>query len=344
MNPLVLSPNLPRQFYRATGAAAAFRHTDPPDEYRPEEWLASITSRFGATPGPDDGLTRLPDGRLLRDAVAGDPVAWLGPEHVERFGSDAALLVKVLDAGQRLPVHVHPSRPYALQHLGSHHGKTEAWAVQATTGAEPVVWVGFQHDVDDAQLAGWMADQDVEALLGALHRFPVGGGDTVLIPAGVPHAIGEGVMCLELQEPTDFSLNLEWTGFDVPDGSGGQLGLPADVVRECVRRRKVTAAELDRLRSRRPSPSGSARVRLFPEEADPFFRAERLRPDPEVSLEPSFAVLVVVAGEGQLGWDEQPAATVRAGDCLLMPWSAGAVRVSGPVEVLRCLPPAPSAG
>ena len=35
--------------------------------------------------------------------------------------------------------------------------------------------------------------------------------------------------------------------------------------------------------------------RLFPMGADDFFAAERLRPDPVVSLEPAFSVVVVTA-------------------------------------------------
>ena len=76
-------------------------------EFGPEDWIASATPRFGRG---DDGLTTMPDGRYLRDVIDTDAGSWLGPEHVEYFGPDPALLVKLLDAGQRLPVHVHPPR------------------------------------------------------------------------------------------------------------------------------------------------------------------------------------------------------------------------------------------
>lgn len=41
--------------------------------------------------------------RLLIDAIQADPLQWLGPEHVAVYGSDPAVLVKFIDAGQRLP-------------------------------------------------------------------------------------------------------------------------------------------------------------------------------------------------------------------------------------------------
>ena len=72
-----------------------------------------------------------------------DPENWLGATHVATFGADTALLVKLLDAGQRLPVHCHPSNEFAAAHLDSRYGKTEAWIVVGTTGADPTVHIGF---------------------------------------------------------------------------------------------------------------------------------------------------------------------------------------------------------
>ena len=55
-------------------------------------------------------LRRSPDGRILRDVIAADPVAYLGAEHVAGLGVNPGLLVKLLDAGERLAVHFHPER------------------------------------------------------------------------------------------------------------------------------------------------------------------------------------------------------------------------------------------
>ena len=109
--PLALDANTPRSFYR--GAVHRFRGLPPAsDPYYPEDWIASTTARFGAAPA---GLTTLPDGRLLADAIAADPAWWLGPAR----GPELTILVKLLDAGQRLPLHVHPDREFAKAHLGS---------------------------------------------------------------------------------------------------------------------------------------------------------------------------------------------------------------------------------
>src|SRR5271156_3775154 len=189
VQPIVLGPNMPEMFYRGDGRIDRLRGTSGHED-RPEDWIASVTARFGTD---TDGMTRLPDGSLLAEAVAADPEAWLGAEHVARYGSDTGLLVKLLDAGQRLPVHVHPARRFAAEHLGRPHGKTESWIVLE---AEPdaAVYLGFSRDVGADELTGWTRSQDVEAMLAATNRVPVAAGDRVLCPAGTVHAIGAGIL------------------------------------------------------------------------------------------------------------------------------------------------------
>src|SRR5436305_12103630 len=123
MNPVELAPNQVHQFYRGGEAIASFRGIPSTDDHAPEDWVGSTATMFG-TDGA--GLSALPDGRLLRDAIAADPVAYLGPEHTTEYGTDPALLVKLLDPGERLPVHFHPDGAFVRDHLGAPHGKTEA--------------------------------------------------------------------------------------------------------------------------------------------------------------------------------------------------------------------------
>ena len=231
MQPIVLGPNMPAMFYRGDGRIDRLRGTSGHGD-RPEDWIASVTARFGTE---TDGMTRLPDGTVLAEAVASDPEAWLGAAHVARYGTDTGLLVKLLDAGQRLPVHVHPDRSFAAEHLARPHGKTEAWVVlEADPGA--AVYLGFSRDVAAAELTGWARNQDVEALLAITNRVPVTPGDTVLCPAGTPHAISAGVLVVELQEPADLSIMLEWSTFSLPE-SDATLGLPLDDALACIDRR-----------------------------------------------------------------------------------------------------------
>ncbi|MDT4914789.1 MAG: mannose-6-phosphate isomerase [Pseudonocardiales bacterium] len=316
--PVVLAPNLPETFYRASGRLAAFREMSL--EPRPEDWVASTTARFRHAPA---GLSALPDGTLLADSIRNDPIGWLGGEHVETFGADPAVLVKLLDTGQRLPVHVHPSRDFARAHLASPFGKSEAWIVlDAAPGAE--VHLGFNRDISFDELRGWVAEQDVAALLAVTNRIPVQAGDVLFCPAGTPHAVGEDLLLVEVQEPTDFSVLLEQAGFPV-SADDALLGLPMDLALACVDRRRISPTGLAALRGGR---SGS----LLPTMADPFFRADLLRTGDAVV---GFSVLIVTDGSGKLGgeWGEMP---VRRGMTLAVPHAAGASRIDGDVSVIRC--------
>jgi mannose-6-phosphate isomerase len=322
MIPLSLPANQPAdRFYAGGRQIAGFRGTGPAASHEPEDWVASTTAVFGQEPV---GLTVLPDGVALRDAVAADPVAWLGEAHVAAFGSDPNLLVKLLDAGQRLPVHVHPDVPFAAEHLGLGHGKTEAWVV-----LEPArVHLGFTRPVGADELAGWVAAQDSDAMLGAMHVLDLAAGDAVLVPAGLPHAIGEGAFVVELQEPTDLSILMEWSGFEIDGATNGHLGLGFDVALGAVDRRGWTADEIAALRT--ATSSGD----LLPDAA-PFFRAERWT-GPRV-LDPGLAVVVVTAGSGTLG-----GVRVRRGETVLLPAAAGPVTVEGDdLQVVVCRPPRP---
>lgn len=307
--------------------------------FGPEDWVGSATTMFGK---PEAGLSRLPDGSFLRDAVQADPEGWLGPDHAAYFGT-TGLLVKLLDAGERLPVHMHPPRSFALRHLGARHGKTEAWVVIGTTGAEPVVYLGWSRDLGSGEVSRWVAEQDTDAMLRNLNKLAVRPGDSVLVPAGTPHAIGEGVFSVELQEPTDFSIMLEFKGFDI-DPSGGELGLGRELALSCVREKAFGPADLEMLRRHGVldgAGTGPAVEAVLPAAAAPYFRAQRVSGGRGARLEASFAVIVVVSGEGSIageGW-EMPA---KKGTTLVVPWSAGPTQVNGSAQLLRCLPPLPA--
>ncbi len=320
VQPLLLGPNQPETFYRGSGRLGAFRGLDL--EPRPEDWVASTTARFGRAPA---GLTTLLDGSLLADLIAADPVSWLGAAHVNRFGSDPALLVKLLDTGQRLPVHVHPSREFARSHLASPYGKTEAWIV-LDAAPEAFVHLGFARDVSADELAGWVAAQDIGSLLAATNRVPISAGDSILCPAGMPHAIGEDVLLVELQEPTDFSVLLEWDGFPLT-ADDATLGLPFDAALSCVDRRACPPSRLAELRE----PAVGS---LLPADADPFFRAERVSAG---VLAPGFSVLVITGGSGELSGEWGTTAIAR-GTTAVVPHGAGTCQIRGDVAGVRCRP------
>jgi mannose-6-phosphate isomerase len=296
------------RFYRGGALLERFRGGPGEDSDRPEDWVGSVTK--ANNPGrdePEAGLSRLEDGRLLADAIREDPGGWLGDAAAS---GSTGLLVKLLDSAERLPVHAHPDRAFAQEHFGSPFGKTEAWIVLATREDSSDVWIGQQEDVDPETYRDWIDRQDVDRLLNSLNRVPVAAGDVIYVPAGVPHAIGAGILIAELQEPTDFSIVCEWRGFPI-DPNDSHLGIGWQ-------------AALGALDLGRHEP-----VRELPDDARSFFWADE---EPEPAGQ--FAVWMVLDGHGTVA-----ALPVSPGDCLAVPAGADEIPVEGHLRVLRCVGP-----
>jgi len=87
-------------------------------------------------------------------------------------------------------------------------------------------------------------------------------------------------------------------------------------------------------------PTTRGRHRVFPEEADTYFRAERIVVDSLMELEPAYQVLVVLSGQGVLAAGAETK-RIQAGNVLLIGYAAGSVAIRGVVDLLRCLPAMP---
>jgi mannose-6-phosphate isomerase len=350
--PYQLAPNLVEHFYQGGERIAALRGQPvaaaaaQPDGVlrRPEEWLASTVARWG-TDG--SGLAALDGLGPLHELISAEPVAWLGSTHVARWGTSPALLVKLLDAGQRLPVHVHPNRRFATEHLGCPFGKTEAWVVLDTPSGGGTAFVGTNRPVRRDEWAELVEAQASEAMLDLLNPVRVDVGDGVVVPASTPHCLDAGVFVVELQEPTDFSVLLEWDGFDVDGRADGHLGLGFETALDAVRTDAVSAADLDDLVRRlipqdNHTPAGLPRA-LLPGAADPYFRAWAVdSTEQPVAVPAAFSVVVVTAGEGPVHWagDSMP---IVCGDALVVPHAAGPLTFGNGLTAVVAQPPAPDA-
>jgi mannose-6-phosphate isomerase len=151
------------------------------------------------TGGPADGST-LAD---LIERHGAELLGSAGPTYDGRF----PLLVKFLDAAEHLSVQVHP--PEAIADVDAAvRAKTESWYVM---DADPgsAMWFDIRTDVDDAAFAGAAGTSSVVPMLGVV---PARVGDFHHIPAGRVHALGAGVMVLEIQTPSDTTFRLyDWS-------------------------------------------------------------------------------------------------------------------------------------
>ncbi len=325
MQPIPISANQPPdRFYTGGRRISDFRSDPPAGSRMPEDWVASTTSVRGHAP---IGMTRLPDGRLLADAISRDPLAWLGPEHVGRFGPDTMLLVKLLDAGQRLPIHAHPDGDFAAKHLGAAHGKAEAWYILAPG----TVFLGLRENIDAAELRRLVDTQQTDRMLGLMHSIEVETHNTVYVPPGLPHAIGPGILLAEVQEPEDLSILLEWTGFEL-DADDGHLSLGFDLALTAVDTRAHSRDDILSLVQRTDS-DGPVLAAASAE----FFRLDRVSGDQNVPA--GFAVLIALAGSMSLTTEGGATIDLAPGSTTLVPYAAGPMHFAGNGSVLVARPP-----
>ncbi|KAG6008277.1 hypothetical protein E4U21_004739 [Claviceps maximensis] len=338
MPPIQLPANRPEQRIFAGGARlSAFRSSDKTCSYsshQGEDWIASTTCCFGTA---SVGYTRLPNGSLLHEVIAAEPEKWLGPDHTAKYGVDTKILVKLLDPAQRLPVHAHPHVDWAKQHLGRTHGKAEAWYI-LTPGS---VWLGLHEDIDPRELLELVETERGAELLSRMHRFDVQPHQTVYVPPGTLHAIGEGVMVVEVQEPEDMSILCEWTGLNVDGKKDGHLGLGFPVALTGVDTRGRTREQAERCWVTQGENDGSRSSTVFARDTLEYFRLERLAiKEGEVATEKGFAILIVLEGDLTLRTERsEQAMAVGKGSTVVVPFEDGEMHLDGLGDVLIARPP-----
>jgi mannose-6-phosphate isomerase len=201
---------------------------DPQDAHFPEDWIGSTTRavNLGREHLTEEGLSNVKVGGEslpLKTLCEQNPEALLGAEHVAKYGANTQFLLKFLDSAIRLHIQCHPTIPFAQKHLNSNAGKTEAYVILSIRDEvkEPYIYMGFQHPPSEAEFKRMIEEQDSEALLACFEKIPIKPGDVFMVPGGMPHAIGEGVFMIEIMEPTDFAVRIEFErgGYVLPEAS-----------------------------------------------------------------------------------------------------------------------------
>lgn len=244
-----------------------------------------------------DGESRLADGGTFSGYLAEHPTA-TGPA-----GAGFPVLIKYIDAAQKLSVQVHPDDAYAKEKEHD-NGKTEMWYVlSADPGAG--IYCGFERDTGKEEFLQKVQDGTVEELL---HFIPVRAGDCYLIEAGTVHAIGAGCVILEVQQ----SSNVTYRVYDYNRrGADGKLrplhvNKAVDVMRFGAFRDETHRGE--------PVTVPGGKLRKLT--ACRYFTCSELRLAGEFSAQDknSFTAVSVVSGSGTINGE-----TFAPGDSFFVP-------------------------
>lgn len=337
MGPVELGPNVLRHQYRGGHRIRELRELVGDSEFEPEEWIGSTTTLLH---DPVRGLARVAEGHTtLRTLIESDPAGWLGPLASGRHPGDSGVLFKLLDAGQRLPVHVHPDRSFASSHLSCAYGKTEAWLVlDAEPGAG--VYLGWTAPVDSGELAERRDAQDASWLLARMNRLEVRRGMSIVVPAGMVHAVDGGVFIAEIQEPTDFSIVIEWSATTLKREQA-HIGVGWTTAARAIDTEATGPGALASLVQHNDLdglPAGSHSLLTLAARSFFSLSAVTALPAAPARVAASFAVGLVLTGEGHINSADGGQWPVRRGRVCAIPHSCGEWRLSGNAQLLLARP------
>ena len=251
----------------------------------------------------------------------------LNPEYLGSKSKDMPILIKFIDAAADLSIQVHPDDAYARAYEGD-NGKTEFWYVlDAEEDAELIY--GFEHPMDRDRL--WEAI-DEGRLENMVHHIPVHKGDVFFVHPGTVHAIGKGIVIVEVQESSNLTYRLY--DYNRKDKNGKKRPLHFD--------KAVDVLDMSPVRIiRQPQRMvkyyfGCARELLCRCE---YFEVERIQVTKGFSfsvLDTSFQVLLCIDGNGGLETDESnKPVRFDKGACLFLPASLGRCHVIGECTLLK---------
>jgi mannose-6-phosphate isomerase len=248
------------------------------------------------------------------------------------FGVDTKILVKLLDAGQRLPINAHPSGAWAQVNIGARHGKAEAWYLLHAGD----VYLGLTQDATLEKLKSLVDAQDVETMLNLMHRVPVKAHQTVYVPHGILHAIGKGILMAEIQETEDLSILLDWRDFNIDGRVDGHVGLGFERALQAVKIRARSEKEILTLVT-----NENATRSVLVTESNKYFLHERVLVNGSSTRRAGFALVIIVDGMMEMTLEHGNSLQLRAGSTVVVPNASGSLLLVGNGQVLFARPPVP---
>ena len=255
------------------------------------------------------------------------------PEVLTRWGNDALgksaqrfgyfpLLIKLIDAKDKLSVQVHPDDEYALKNEGE-YGKTEMWyVVDCQPGAELIY--GFKKNITKSEFEERITDN---TLTEVCNYVPVKKGDVFFISSGTLHAIGSGILIAEVQQNSNTTYRVSDYGRLGKDGKPRELHIKKalDVTNCCV-------PDMPYGKVGNVVKNGDTLKRQLAK--CEFFTCDSVKLDgqTEIMNSDSFSSLLVLNGDMTVVWSDGEIKAVK-GDSLFIPCGCK-VRLTGRAEIL----------
>ena len=351
---LFLSPNRVWRTYTGGKKLDMLENIEnPKDDHFPEDWIGSTTRALnkGREHLTEEGLSKitLEDKTIsLKNLCEQHPELMLGAKHVKKYGANTQFLLKFLDSSIRLHIQCHPTIPFAQKYLNSNSGKTEAYIILSVREevSNPYIYMGFQRPPEREEFKRMIEEQDTDAILECFDKIPIKPGNVFIVPGGMPHAIGEGVFMIEIMEPTDFAVRIEFDrgGYVLPEESrfmnrGIDFALsmfnysPTSV--DMVRQKFFCQPRILNVQNQ------STEYALIDESKTPCFRVNRIDiSDSFVKEADSFYVGIIIKGTGtvNLGKDKYQ---VKEGMKFFIPNQTGTVSFESEngMEIIATFPP-----
>ena len=325
----------------------------PEDTHFPEDWIGSTTQALN----PDrehivEGVSHAVVGEdtiRFDELLKLDPSYFLGVKHTEAFKLNPMLLVKFLDSSVRLHFQAHPTAEFAREFLNSDHGKAEGYYIlDVREGYDPYVYVGFQHPPTREAFKAMIESQDIDAMEKCFEKVPVKAGDCLFIPGGSPHAIGEGILMVEIMEPSDWAVRFEFTkaGYTMPE-SARFMKRDLEFCMDVFDFTQLSVAEAIEKFYQQPRPARnysdtSFQETLIDESATDKFRVKKSTINGTVEkAEDDFYIGIVVKGECSITIGGETTKLNKL-DRFLCPAGVDVATIVAEtgVEILECYPPA----
>ncbi|WDC83551.1 class I mannose-6-phosphate isomerase [Caloramator sp. mosi_1] len=128
------------------------------------------------------------------------------------------LLIKYIDASDKLSVQVHPNDEYAIKNEGD-YGKTEMWYVIDAKEDAKLIY-GVKEATTREKFKKALINKKLEDYL---NYVSVKKGDVIFIPSGTLHSILGGIVVAEIQQNSDTTYRVyDWNRVD-KDGKPREL-------------------------------------------------------------------------------------------------------------------------